>query len=151
MGSSPTRGSSFFLGKVTALGVLCCLALFVCLTLLASFFLPSHLSLTTCTYLWSHASRNMFCSTDSVALLVHAVPHIWLRRAYSGASLHTFTDTLCSRVSTWWNQNGGTTSMSPGSTSATHDPSLREERERELQRLTSQLVVLTMIIDIIDT
>ena len=44
-GSSPTRGSSFFLGKVTALGVLCCcFALFVCLTLLASFFLPSHLS-----------------------------------------------------------------------------------------------------------
>ena len=39
-----TRGSSFFLGKVTALGVLCCFALFVCLTLLASFFLPSHLS-----------------------------------------------------------------------------------------------------------
>ena len=38
------RGSSFFLGKVTALGVLCCFALFVCLTLLASFFLPSHLS-----------------------------------------------------------------------------------------------------------
>ena len=31
---------------VTALGVLCCFALlFVCLTLLASFFLPSHLSL----------------------------------------------------------------------------------------------------------
>ena len=44
MGSSPTRGSSFFLGKVTALGVLCCFALFVCLTLLVSFFLPSHLS-----------------------------------------------------------------------------------------------------------
>ena len=35
--------------KVTALGVLCCFALFVCLTLLASFFLPSHLSLKTCT------------------------------------------------------------------------------------------------------
>ena len=33
-----------FLGKVTALGVLCCFALFICLTLLASFFLPSHLS-----------------------------------------------------------------------------------------------------------
>ena len=46
MGSIPTRGSSFFLGKVTALGVLCCFALlFVCLTVLASFFLPSHLSL----------------------------------------------------------------------------------------------------------
>ena len=34
----------FFLGEVTALGVLCCFALFVCLTLLASFFLPSHIS-----------------------------------------------------------------------------------------------------------
>ena len=33
-----------YLGKVAALGVLCCFALFVCLTLLASFFLPSHLS-----------------------------------------------------------------------------------------------------------
>ena len=44
MGSSSNRGSSFFLGKVTALGVLCCFALFVCLTLLASFLLPSHLS-----------------------------------------------------------------------------------------------------------
>ena len=43
MGSSPTRGSSFFFGKVTALGVLCCLALIVhvvSMTLLASFFLP---------------------------------------------------------------------------------------------------------------
>ena len=29
---------------MSALGVLCCFALFVCLTLLASFFLPSHLS-----------------------------------------------------------------------------------------------------------
>ena len=29
---------------VHVLGVLCCFALFVCLTLLASFFLPSHLS-----------------------------------------------------------------------------------------------------------
>ena len=27
VGLSPTRGSSFFLGKVTALGVLCCFAL----------------------------------------------------------------------------------------------------------------------------
>ena len=30
--------------RVHVLGVLCCFALFVCLTLLASFFLPSHLS-----------------------------------------------------------------------------------------------------------
>ena len=29
---------------MTSLGVLCCFAFFVCLTLLASFFLPSHLS-----------------------------------------------------------------------------------------------------------
>ena len=35
---NPTRGSSIFPGKVTALGVLCCFALFVCLTLPASFF-----------------------------------------------------------------------------------------------------------------
>ena len=53
VGSSPTRGSSFFLGKVTALGVLCSFALFVCLTLLASFFLPSHLSF-----------KNMYTSCD---------------------------------------------------------------------------------------
>ena len=45
----PPEAPLFFLGRVTALGVLCCFALFVCLfvclTLLASFFLPSHLSL----------------------------------------------------------------------------------------------------------
>ena len=40
----PPEAAHFFLGKVTALGVLCFFALFVCLTLLASFFLPSHLS-----------------------------------------------------------------------------------------------------------
>ena len=53
VGSSPTRGSSFFIGKVTALGVLCCFALFVCLTLLASFFLPSHLSFKNM-YMYMH-------------------------------------------------------------------------------------------------
>ena len=44
VGSSPTRGSSFFLGKLTALGMLCCFALlFVrpCF-LLSSFLLISH-------------------------------------------------------------------------------------------------------------
>ena len=53
VGSSPTRGSSFFLGIVTALGVLCCLALFVCLFDLACFFL-SHLSslIKTCIYIY---------------------------------------------------------------------------------------------------
>ena len=51
-------GSSFFLGKVTALGVLCCFALFVCLTLLASFFLPSHLSF-----------KNMLCTQEHLFLI----------------------------------------------------------------------------------
>ena len=64
MGSSPTRGSSFFLGKVTALGVLCCFALFVCLTLLASFFLPSHLSF-----------KNMYVHA-------HIIHYIHVRRLY---------------------------------------------------------------------
>ena len=52
VGSKPTRGSSFFLGKVTALGVLCWFALFVYLfDLLASFFPPSHLSLKHVQYI----------------------------------------------------------------------------------------------------
>ena len=38
--------------KMTALGVLCCFALFVCLTLLASFFLPSHLSFKNMYICW---------------------------------------------------------------------------------------------------
>ena len=42
VGSSPTQCSSFFLGKVTTLGVLCCFTLlFVCLFDLACFFLSS--------------------------------------------------------------------------------------------------------------
>ena len=61
MGSSPTRGGSFFLGKVTALGVLFCFALFVCLTLLASFFLPSHLSF-----------KNMY----NGMLVIHVLSHV---------------------------------------------------------------------------
>ena len=61
MGSSPTRGSSFFLGKVTALGVLCCFALFVCLILLASFFLPSHLSFKNMYMCWVCCVALPFC------------------------------------------------------------------------------------------
>ena len=64
VGSSPTRGSSFFLGKVTALGVLCYFALFVCLTLLASFFLPSHLSFKNM-YRYSNNNTYMYTSTFS--------------------------------------------------------------------------------------
>ena len=52
MGSSPTGGSSFFLGKVTALGVLCCFALlFVLPCLLFSSFLLSSL-IKTCMYMY---------------------------------------------------------------------------------------------------
>ena len=60
-------GSSFFLGKVTALGVLCYFALFVCLTLLASFFLPSHLSF-----------KNMYTMSGDSAVVdewLLALPH----------------------------------------------------------------------------
>ena len=42
-------------------GVLCCFALFVCLTLLASFFLPSHLSLKTCTVQYCSHYSLIFC------------------------------------------------------------------------------------------
>ena len=41
----PVHGSSFFFGKVTALGVLCCFALFV-------FLLISHLKTCTCMYMY---------------------------------------------------------------------------------------------------
>ena len=58
-------GSSFFLGKVTALGVLCCFALFVCLTLLAYFFLPSHLSF-----------KNMYIYMYKVYVRVHVVVYV---------------------------------------------------------------------------
>ena len=55
----------FFLGKVTALGVLCCFALIVvCLTLLASFFLPSHLSLKHVMYVYKLSS--MFTGTQYI-------------------------------------------------------------------------------------
>ena len=45
VGSSPTRGSSFFLWKSDCLGCAVLLCLVVCLTLLTSFSLPSHLSI----------------------------------------------------------------------------------------------------------
>ena len=54
------RGSSFFFGKVTALGVLRCFCLVVCLTLLASFFLPSHLSLKH-VHVYIHMYMHVLC------------------------------------------------------------------------------------------
>ena len=100
MGSSPTRGTfcgSFFLGKVTALGVLCCFALFVCLTLLASFFLPSHLSFKnmyihctsmhvyTCTCTCMHHQIVLFAACVCVS---DAAAHS-LRPSVSSPGLHS--------------------------------------------------------------
>ena len=79
----PTRGSSFFFGQVTALGVLCCFALYdlssassynvhVCLFDLACFFLSSFSSLIKNMYmymcrccLWMIA---VFLSTSNLSL-----------------------------------------------------------------------------------
>ena len=78
MGSSPTRGSSFFLGKVTALGELCCFALFVCLTLLASFFLPSQLSLKHVYMLMTDGSKQGHTNNMSNMsyMYIHVYPGI---------------------------------------------------------------------------
>ena len=63
------------LGEVTALGVLCCFALFVCLTLLASFFLPSHLSLKH-VYLCSPGATTILAeSGKSLDLHVRVSPY----------------------------------------------------------------------------
>ena len=96
MGSSPTRGSSFSLGKVTALGVLCCFALFVCLILLASFFLPSHLSLkyVHCASLYDNDCHCSVQQHDSG----HLERHAWLRQSAGHSaedySSETFPDTI---------------------------------------------------------
>ena len=71
-------GSSFFLGKVTALGVLCCFALFVCLTLLVSFFLPSQLSFKN---MYMYTCTNVVLNNKGLLVLKvivkkYAGPHI---------------------------------------------------------------------------
>ena len=65
----PPEAAHFFLGNVTALGVLCCFALFVCLTLLASFFFPSHLSF-----------KNMY-----ICIILHS----W--KSYTCTHVHMYT------------------------------------------------------------
>ena len=71
--------SSFFLGKVTALGVLCCFALFVCLTLLASFFIPSHLSFKNM-YIHVHVySRNYLESVIYRLRLDYMYIHVYIQ------------------------------------------------------------------------
>ena len=64
MGSSPTRGSSFFLGQSDCLGCAVLLCLVVCLTLLASFFFPYYIIIhgneatyNSCVYWWCSGIR----------------------------------------------------------------------------------------------
>ena len=97
MGSSPTRGSSFFLGKVTTLGVLCCFALFVCLTVLASFFhlfsslIKKHVLVTVARcILWE--SFNEGCKQEAVKLRGEAIGYDHID------SLRTQMDKLWTRV-----------------------------------------------------
>ena len=63
----PPEAAHFFLGKVTALGVLCCFALFVCLTLLASFFLPCHLSFSIYNN-YNYTVNALLCYTHTLNL-----------------------------------------------------------------------------------
>ena len=69
-------GSSFFFGKMTALGVLCFFALFVCLTLLASSFLPSHLSLKHVCKLVNWCTLAV-CTIKLLCVHVRACVSVW--------------------------------------------------------------------------
>lgn len=61
---------------------------------------------------------------------------------YSGESLQTFTETLSSNVSTWWNQNGGTDSMSPGVSTVVYAVALNDimTQNSSLQYYTGKLL-----------
>ena len=82
MGSSPTRGSSFFSRKSDCLGcaVLLCL---LCLFDLASFFLPSHLSFKNMyitTYVYMHlGSRLSVAARSKNDYSLSSVPHEFRR------------------------------------------------------------------------
>ena len=62
-------------------GVLCCFALFVCLTLLASFFLPSHLSfknmyiVSRC--LWGEVRTNVHVHTCTFIFTVYVFLYVF--------------------------------------------------------------------------
>ena len=87
MGSSPTRGSSFFLGKVTALGALCCFALFVCLFDLSCFFLSS------ISYLIKTCTRTSFSVKHAIKIIV-VTEHENIVLLYSGVVIaHLFFKT----------------------------------------------------------
>ena len=91
----------FFFGKMTVLGVLCCFALLFCLILLASFFLPSHLSLTctimcnlfyithTHTLTHSHTHTHTHTHTTQSHTITHTHTH-----SHTHTLTHTHTHTL---------------------------------------------------------
>ena len=94
-----SRGSSFFLGKVTdCLGCAVLLCLVVCLTLLASFFLPSHLSLKhvhvctcTCIYLIHFSFLSPFVQVTSFFLPSHlSLKHVDIFPSISHISVYVF-------------------------------------------------------------
>ena len=85
---------------MTALGVLYCFALFVCLTLLASFFLPSHLSLKnmyiytcTCTCTYAHVCTYMYIVHVDVNVHVHVYMHVY---TYNHVDVHVYRCTCMS-------------------------------------------------------
>ena len=65
---SPTRGSSVFFGKVTALGVLYCFALFVCLFDLACFFFNMYNKYYSCVH--SLCIRSVYNPIPTASTLV---------------------------------------------------------------------------------
>ena len=83
----PPEAAPFFLGKVTTFGVLCCFALFVCLTLLASFFLLSHLSFKTCTCTCTSGIRTG-CFADPLKRYTYMHLHLLLHKAVHVAYAH---------------------------------------------------------------
>ena len=76
---------------VTALGVLRCFALFVCLTLLASFFLPSHLSF-----------KNMYLTYTFISH-AHTHTHTHTRtHTHTHTHIHTHTHRLHAATAMHW-------------------------------------------------
>ena len=88
----PTRGSSFFFGKMIALGVLCQLALCCLYDLLASF-LPSFCS--------SHYLRHLFpptCISPKLHFLLYTCSYTYSTSVVEGASRVTLEKALCKQL-----------------------------------------------------
>ena len=87
--------STIYIYMYIALGVLCYFALFVCLTLLASFFLPSHLSFKNM-YMYMYATmyiqRELGC--NSAMCRVHRVHRSCSISVVNNKQQQTFTPSL---------------------------------------------------------